>query len=163
MAVPVHRPYLGLVALTWALSVVSLGLSAHAIAAGTIFPNGEFHGILIQSVFAWTYNTLFSTVFLVGSLVASTSVFFGAAAHFVVFFLGFLQAIVSAGSFSAIINKLGYPEMTNIYKAFYGVGFTAAFIVMFTAIWAGLTYVSGRATEPAPTKPEKEEHFFPAR
>ncbi|GAA5969425.1 hypothetical protein JCM11641_008112 [Rhodosporidiobolus odoratus] len=156
MAAPVSRMYLAWLAVCWAFSVVSLGLSARIISHGTIFPSSEFHGVLIQNVFAQSWNTLFTTLFLIGSAVAARSIFFGAAANFVFIFLGFLQTIVGLGSFSAVVKQYGIPEMNSIYKAYWGIGWVTTFFIMFAALYAGKEYLTGQAT---PVKQHKEEHF----
>ncbi|GAA5878342.1 hypothetical protein JCM1840_001384 [Sporobolomyces johnsonii] len=158
MAVGVSRSYIPLLALSWALSVACLGLSASIIAQGKSFPASDFHGVIIQSVFSSTWATLFTTIFLIGSVVAPTVVFFGAATQFIILFLGFLQAIVAAGSTQAIIHQYGYPDHKSLYRGWEGMSFVLAFFLLFTAVWAGLCQVTGQAANVKPVE-EKEVHF----
>ncbi|GAA5993044.1 hypothetical protein JCM10908_003074 [Rhodotorula pacifica] len=117
MAVPASRNHLPLLALVWALSVVCLGLSAHIISSSNNFPVSQYHAVLIQAIFAWAWLTLFSTIYLVGNAVAPRTVFFGSAVTFIVLFLGFLQAIVAAGSWTSIIKTYGYLDLKTEKRA----------------------------------------------
>ncbi|CEQ42854.1 SPOSA6832_04725, partial [Sporobolomyces salmonicolor] len=141
------RSYIPLLALTWAISVACLGLSASIIAEGNSFPASDFHGVIIQSA-----------IFLIGAVVAPTVVFFGAACQFIFLFLGFLQAIVAAGSTQAIIHQYGYPDHKSLYRGWEGMSFVLAFFLLFTAVWAGLCYATGQAAHAKPVQ-EKEVHF----
>ncbi|KAG0663685.1 hypothetical protein C6P46_002254 [Rhodotorula mucilaginosa] len=152
------RNHLPLLAFVWALSVVNLGLSAHLINACKIFPVSQYHAVMIQTVFAWAWNTLFTTIYLIGNAVAPRSIFFGSAVTFIVLFLGFLQAIVAAGSWTSIMKTYGYIELVKEKKAMEGLNFVGAFFLMFDVIWVALSYITNQATEVVPAK-EEQVHF----
>uniref|UniRef100_A0A0K3CC84 Uncharacterized protein n=1 Tax=Rhodotorula toruloides TaxID=5286 RepID=A0A0K3CC84_RHOTO len=156
MAAGVSAPYGGYLWLVWALSVASLGLSAALLSKHSgPYPSSEWHGVLIQNVFAWAWNV---TILAPASFVLSHNVFFGAASQFLVLFVGFLQAIVGLGSITGLTRKYGYPDHTQLYRAYLGVGWTATFLLLFAALWAGFHYVTGQATA-APPKKDEEVHF----
>ncbi|GAA6046943.1 hypothetical protein JCM3770_003441 [Rhodotorula araucariae] len=159
MAVGVSRTFLPVLALAWVFSVVCLGLSGKIMSSGTVWPS-ELRNVMIQNVFAWSWNTLFTTILLIGVAVAPRTTYFGASSNFVLLFLGFLLAIVGIGSYSGIVNKHGYAGgvSSSIGKAYHGLGFVGAFMVFFAALYAGLSYVTGQATAPPPKK-EEEVHF----
>jgi len=158
MTVPSSRNHLPLLALVWALSVVSLGLSANIISTSNQFPNGEYHGVLIQTIFAWAYNSLFTLIYIIGNAVAPRNFFFGAAITFIMLFLGFLQAIVASGSWTSVTSLYGYLDMQTQKKALEGIQWSATFLLFFDCIWVALTYISGQATEAPPPK-EEVVHF----
>ncbi|GAA5894430.1 hypothetical protein JCM6882_004818 [Rhodosporidiobolus microsporus] len=153
----VSTVFLGMLALSWALAVPALGLSAAIVAKATGYANDEYQGVMIQSTFAWAWTTLFTTILLIGDLVAGNFFLFSPAMNFVLLFISWLQTIVSFGSFAAIQNDYGYFELGNLYKGFYGVCGAATFILMFTTVYALYQHITTRAT-PVPEHKETE-HF----
>ncbi|GAA5859032.1 hypothetical protein JCM8547_003975 [Rhodosporidiobolus lusitaniae] len=157
---PVSRPYLGMLALTWVFSVVALGLSAHLVKSGSVFPGPEGRRILVEGVFSFSWLTLFTTVLLIGSAVAPRSLFFGAAINFVLVFIGFLLAVVGLGSITAVISQFGRPgEMSSIWRAYEGIGWVATWFTFFTALWAGHDYITNKPHVEAHQAGKEDPHF----
>ncbi|GAA5823297.1 hypothetical protein JCM11251_007559 [Rhodosporidiobolus azoricus] len=157
MAGRVSPVFLGLLALSFCLSVPALALSAAIVSKATFWPTEEYQGILIQSTFAWAWTTLFTLLVLVGSAVASSFFLFKPTVSFALLFLSWLQTIVSFGSFSAIMKDYGRPELNNLYMGFWGVCGAGTFVLMFTTIYALYLQITSRAT-PVPQHKETE-HF----
>ncbi|POY72404.1 hypothetical protein BMF94_4561 [Rhodotorula taiwanensis] len=158
MAISASRTHLPLLAFVWALSVVCLGLSAHIIAKSNEFPVSQYHAVLIQCVFCWAWNSFFLLILIIGNAVAPRSVFFGAAVTFLLLFIGWLQSIVAAGSWTSIERTYGYLDLEKEKKALEGLQWVTTVFLLVDTVWAGLSYISNQATEVVPKK-EEEVHF----
>ncbi|GAA6038398.1 hypothetical protein JCM8097_007629 [Rhodosporidiobolus ruineniae] len=159
MPAPVSRTYLGSLTLSFVFSVISLGLIAYICKKGNggVWPGPNGWGVVVQNVFAFAWATFFSLLFLVLSAVAPRSIFGGAAVNFIFIFLAFLQAVAGLGSYSAVVRDFGIPFSSSIWKAYWGIGWVATFVLLGTALHAGYLYIVGQAT-PAPQHKETE-HF----
>ncbi|BGP18548.1 hypothetical protein JCM10213_002938 [Rhodosporidiobolus nylandii] len=159
MAAPVSRAYAAFLLTVWAFAVILLGLSAHVYKVTSIWPGPNGHGVLVQCIFAASWTTFFTTLFVIGSFIAPASMFFGAAVNFIFIFLSFLQLIVAAGSIAAVLNSYGIPiggASSSLWKATEAFAFITAFFALFASLYAGKEYLTGKAT---PVKQHKEEHF----
>ncbi|GAA5854638.1 hypothetical protein JCM9279_001129 [Rhodotorula babjevae] len=153
------RAFLPVLALAWVFSVVCLGLSAKIMKDGTAWPQ-ELFNVMILNVFAWSWNTLFTTVLVIGTAVAAHTRYFSSGMQFVLLFLGFILAIAAIGEYSGIVNTKGYMGgvSSSLAKAYHGLGFVGAFILLGATVYALLSHIAGKATQPPPKK-EEEVHF----
>lgn len=147
-----------LLALTFAFSVIALGLAASLIANGS-FPASNFHGVIIQGTFAAAWTTFFTLLFLITAFVLPRNSFFSAGVVGIFVFLGFLQLIVAAGGTVAVLKTYGTPDHNALYKALQAFLFIAAFFALFTTVGAFLNYVAGKAVDVKPRKEEEDPHF----
>jgi hypothetical protein len=124
----------------------------------SFLPADESKGVIIQSVFACAWTTLFSLIFLITGLVMPRNSFFSAGVVGIIIFLSFLQLIVAAGSSVALYKTDGALYNRSVHRAWLGISFVAAFMALFTTVSAFLNYVAGKAVDVQPKK-EEEVHF----
>lgn len=77
--------------------------------------------------------------------------------QFVLLFLGFILSIAAIGEYSGIVNTKGYMGgvSSSLAKAYHGLGFVGAFILLGATVYALLSHIAGKATQPPPKKEEE--------